>query len=74
MTSGASRLALRVYVRSSIHPRYACLSTLLPHTIVVTCRPEKRAGVFEDRGDAECGRWFDDQAGVVEQHSHSGDD
>lgn len=27
--------------------------------------------VFEDRGDTECGRWFDDEAGVVEEHRMS---
>jgi hypothetical protein len=30
--------------------------------------------VFEDRRDAERGRWFDDQASVVEEHPHPGDD
>jgi hypothetical protein len=30
--------------------------------------------VFEDRRDAERGRRFDDEAGVVEEHPHTGDD
>ncbi len=30
--------------------------------------------VFEDRRDAERGRRFDDEASVVEEHPHTGDD
>ena len=30
--------------------------------------------VFEDRRDAERGRRFDDEASVVEEHPHAGDD
>jgi hypothetical protein len=30
--------------------------------------------VFEGRRDAECGRRFDDDAGMIEEHPYTGDD
>jgi hypothetical protein len=36
--------------------------------------PGEAVTVFEDRRDAERGRRFDDQAGVVKEHPHTGDD
>ncbi len=34
----------------------------------------KAVTVFEDRRDAERGRRFDDEASVLEEHPHTGDD
>ena len=42
--------------------------------MVTTCQADQAVTVFEDRGDAERGRRFDDEASVVEEHPHAGDD